>query len=82
MSLPEWRTTPTTFGWWFYIDNHKNWDLACPVRVESRQSGNSPINFYIVPDNKLITLDMGLWYGPIEIPKPVIVMGCVPKRNS
>lgn len=69
----KWSSIPETYGWYFFTPSIIDWDLAEPIRVESHTMGADP-TFYTARFKKgevKITANMGYWYGPLRIPRPV-----------
>jgi len=69
----NWTQKPTTFGWYFFTKELKDWDLSVPVAVSMLSVNGGPniaIRSHNNWDREEIKEDEGWWYGPIKIEKP------------
>lgn len=65
-----WTTMPTSFGFYFFCKELKDWDLSKVVRVSKHTFCDDIVKFF---DDKgvEITKDTGFWQGPFIPERPI-----------
>ena len=63
---------PDEHGFWFFTPEIKDWDLSKLIGVERWEYSKNEIEFWTTPysQRKLITPDMGWWFGPFRVLMP------------
>jgi len=61
-------------GWWFFTKELENWDLSKLVNINKISYSDEEIEFReSYGERKLITSDLGFWYGPFKVQRPRVV---------